>query len=121
MCKVALKTKIEKFNKHFETIGRINLEEQKWLEAMPFEKWVFSHDGDWSDDIMTTNMLEAFNSVLKGACSLLVTALVQLTFFQVNGFFVVRREQGANQLASGGEYTTYVKVGFHEIVLYDYI
>ena len=70
---------------------------------------------------MTTNMLEAFNSVLKGARSLLVTALVQLTFFQVNGFFVVRREQGANQLASGGEYTTYVKVGFHEIVLYDYI
>ena len=38
VCKVALKTKIEKFNKHFETIGRINLEEQKWLEAMPFEK-----------------------------------------------------------------------------------
>ena len=38
VCKVALETKIEKINKHIETIGRINLEEQKWLEAMPFEK-----------------------------------------------------------------------------------
>ena len=79
---------------------------------------------------MTTNMLEVFNSVVKRACSLPVTALVQLTFFRLNIYFVVRREQGVNRLASNEEYTSYVdtkikanmvKAGSHEIVLYDHI
>ena len=60
----------------------------------------------------------------------LITALVQLTFFRLNSYFVVRREQSANRLASNEEYTPYVdakikanvvKAGSHEIVLYDHI
>ena len=47
---------------------------------------------------MTTNISEEFNSVLKGARSLLVTALVQLTFFRLNSYFVAKRELGANRL-----------------------
>ena len=89
MCRAALATKIEKFNKHMNTIGRINAAAQQWLEAIPFEKWTLSHDGGRMYDIMTTNMSEVFNSVLKGARSLLVTALVQLTFFQVNGYLIL--------------------------------
>ncbi|RVX16705.1 Serine/threonine-protein phosphatase 7 long form-like [Vitis vinifera] len=93
MCRAALATKIEKFNKHMNTIGRINAAAQQWLEAIPFEKWALSHDGGRS-------------------------------------YFVVRREQGANRLASSEEYTPYVdakmkanvvKAGSHEIVLYDHI
>ena len=57
---------------------------------------------------MTTNMFELFNSVLKGAWSSLVTTLVQLTFFQINSYFVARRKQGANILASDEQYTLYV-------------
>ncbi|RVX03559.1 Serine/threonine-protein phosphatase 7 long form-like [Vitis vinifera] len=96
----------------------------------PFEKWALSHDGGRRYGIMTTNMLEIFNSVLKGARSLPITALVQLTFFRLNSYFVVRREQGANRLASNEEYTPYVdakinanvvKTGSHEIVLYDHV
>ena len=79
---------------------------------------------------MTTNMSEVFNSVLKGARSLPVTALVQLTFFRLNSYFVVRSEQGVNRLASNEEYTPYVDVkikanvvkeGSHDIFLYDHI
>ena len=51
------------------------------------------------------NMPKVFNSVLKGARSLLITALVQLTFFRLNGYFVARREQGANILESDEQYT----------------
>ena len=58
-------------------IGRINLEAHRWLEAILFEKWALSHDGGQRYEIMTTNMFEVFNSVLKGAWSLLVTALVR--------------------------------------------
>ena len=81
-----------------DTIGRITLEAQRWLENIPFEKWVLSHDGGRRYGIMTTNMSEVFNSVLKGAQSLPVTALVQLTFFRLNSYFVARREQGFNRL-----------------------
>ena len=75
-------------------------------------------------------MSEVFNSVLKGARSFPITALVQLTFFQLNSYFVVRKEQGANRLDSNEEYTSYVnakiktnvvKAGSHEIFLYDRI
>ena len=89
-----------------------------------------SHDGGRRYGIMTTNMFEVFNSVLKGARSLLITALVQLTFFHLNSYFVARREQGANILASDEQYTPYVnaqikarvvKAGSMEIVLDNHI
>ena len=57
---------------------------------------------------MTTNMFDVFNSVLKRARSLPITAFVQLTFFWLNGYFVAKREQGANRLASDEQYTPYV-------------
>ena len=57
---------------------------------------------------MTTNMLEVFNSVLKGTRSLPLTALIQLTFFRLNSYFVARRELGANRLAFDDQFTPYV-------------
>ena len=74
-------------------------------------------------------MFEVFNSVFKGARSLPVTALVQLTFFRLNRYFVVRKEQSYNRLASNEQYAPYVdakikahvvKAGSFEIVLYDH-
>ena len=79
---------------------------------------------------MTINMSEVFNSVLKGARNLPLTALVQLTFFRLNSYFVSRRELGANRLASDEQFTPYVdaqiqgrvvKAGSMEIVLYDHV
>ena len=75
-------------------------------------------------------MSEVFTSVLKGARSLPFTALVQLTFFRRHSYFVARREEGANRLASDEQFTPYVdaqiqgrvvKAGSMEIVLYDLI
>ena len=75
-------------------------------------------------------MSEVFNSVLKEACSLPFTALVQLTFFLLNSYFVARREQGANRLTSDEQLTPYVndqiqgrvvKAGSMEIVIYNHI
>ena len=71
-------------------------------------KWALSHDGGRRYGIMTTNKYEVFNSVLKGARCLPVTALVQLTFFRLNSYFVARSEQGYNILASDEQYTPYV-------------
>ena len=76
VCRVALASTQCKFNKHLATIGRINSEAQQWLEAILFQLWALSHDRGRRYEIMTTNMLEVFNSVLKGARSLPFIALV---------------------------------------------
>ena len=99
------------------------------MEAIPFEKWALPHDGGRRYGIMTRNIYEVFNSVLKGAKSLPITALIQLNFFRLNSYFVVRREQGYDILASDEQYTLYidakikahvVKDGSFELVLYDH-
>ena len=56
LCRAVLETKVEKFNMHMGTIGRINQDTLSWLEAIPFEKWSLSHDGGRRYDKMTTNM-----------------------------------------------------------------
>ena len=45
MCIATLATKVEKFNKHMDTIERINLEAQRWLKAILLEKLSLSYDG----------------------------------------------------------------------------
>ena len=111
-------------------IGRINYEALQWLEAIPFHLWALSQDEGRRYGIMTTNIYKVFNSILKGAHSLPVTALVQLTFFCLNSYFVARRELSANRLASTEQFTPYVdaqiqghvvKAGSMEIVLYDHV
>ena len=130
VCRAAVATTPRKMNRHMATIGRINLEALQWLEAIPLPLWALSHDGGRRYGIMTTNMSEVFNSVLKGARSLPISALVQLTFSRLNSYFVARREQGATRLASDEQFTPYVdgqiqgrvvKAGSMEIVLYDHL
>ncbi|RVW68072.1 hypothetical protein CK203_064579 [Vitis vinifera] len=130
MCRAAMESKVKKLISHMDTIGRINAEARNWLEQIPLEKWALSYDGGRRYGIMTTNMSEVFNGVLKGARNLPITTLVQLTFYRVNSYFTVRREHGANRLASGEEFTPHidakikakvVKAGAHEVLLYDHV
>ena len=130
VCIVALASTERKFNKHMTIIGRINSEAQQWFEVILFQLWALSHNGGRRYGIMTTTMSEVFNNILKGACSLPFTALIQLTFFCLNGYFIARRELGANRLTSDEQFTPYVdahiqghvvKAGSMEIVLYDHI
>ena len=76
VCRAVLETKQCKFNRHMAKIGRINLEVQQLLEAIPLEIWALSYDGGQRYGIMTINMTEVFNSVLKRARSLPITTLV---------------------------------------------
>ena len=76
LCRAVLETKVEKFNMHMNTIGRINQDALNWLKAIPFEKWALSHDGGRRYGIMTTNMSKVLNNVLKRAQSFLITAFV---------------------------------------------
>ena len=65
-----------KFIAIMDEIGKINLEAKKWLENIPMIKWNLVHDGNKCYGIMTTNLFEVFNSVLKCARNLLIIACV---------------------------------------------
>ena len=121
VCRATLASTERKFNKHMTKIGRINSKALQWLEAIPFQLWALSHDGGRRYGIMKTNISEVFNSVLKGDRSLPVTALVQLTFFRLNNYFVARRELGANRLASAEQFTTYVDAHIQGRVVNDHV
>jgi hypothetical protein len=65
-------------------------------------KWALAFDkADYQYGVMTTNISEVFNLVLKGICSLLVYGIVDYTFHKCNVYFVGRWEKARNTLAKG--------------------
>ena len=99
---------VRKFNSTMEEIGRLNPEARQWLERHPLDKWTLAHDGGRSYGLLTTNLSEIFNSVLKGARFLPITACVQLTFYRLVHYFEVRRPLGSSAQANGDAYTPHV-------------
>ena len=72
---------IRKFNANIEKIEAINRNARRWLDSIPTEKWSLAHDGGCRWGITTSNHAEVFNSVLKSARCLPITACVQLIFY----------------------------------------
>ncbi|KAL8533393.1 hypothetical protein ACS0TY_009686 [Phlomoides rotata] len=52
----------------------------EYLRAIDASKWTFSHDGGHRYGVMTTNISEAINSVLKGTRRLPITTIASATF-----------------------------------------
>ncbi|KAJ0615348.1 putative transcription factor interactor and regulator CCHC(Zn) family [Helianthus annuus] len=91
-----------------EEIGKINRKAREWLEQHAFDKWTLAHDGGKRYGLLTTNLSEIFNSVLKGARFLPITSCVQLTFYRLVHYFDVRRPMGSNAQANGDMYTPHI-------------
>jgi hypothetical protein len=58
-------------------------------------------DGGSRYGIMTTNISEVFNFVLKGICTLPVSGIVDYTFHKCNKYFVNRWEKARQSMAKG--------------------
>ncbi|KAL0395932.1 UNVERIFIED_CONTAM: hypothetical protein Scaly_0041600 [Sesamum calycinum] len=58
---------LRKFNCIMEEIKKQNVKAFAYLDQINKEKWTASHDGGWRCGILTTNMSECINRVLKGA------------------------------------------------------
>ena len=99
---------VRKFNAIMDEIRKINSKAHEWLDKHRVAKWTLSHDGGRRCGIMTTNLSEIFNSVLKGARYLPITACVQLTFYRLVNYFDVRRSLGIGAQKSGQLYTPHV-------------
>ncbi|KAL0332950.1 UNVERIFIED_CONTAM: hypothetical protein Scaly_2196500 [Sesamum calycinum] len=53
-------------------------------------QWTLSHDGGWRTGILTINMLDCANGVLKGVRRLPIVAIVQITFHRSVRYFLER-------------------------------
>jgi hypothetical protein len=68
-------------------------------------KWARTHDdGGRRYGDMTSNLVECFNNVLKGARSLPVTAIVEYTFFKLNEYFQKHSEETAKWIGEEMDY-----------------
>ncbi|CAI9297141.1 unnamed protein product [Lactuca saligna] len=99
---------IRKFNSIMEEIGKLNLHARHWLESHPLNRWTLAYDGGRRYGLLTTNLSEIFNSVLKGARFLPITTCVQLTFYRMVHYFEVRRPLGSSSQANGDAHTPHV-------------
>ena len=86
-----MQRQVRKFDRDMRRIEELNPSAADWLKQISVQKWTAAHDGGRRYGIMTTNLSECFNGVLKNACFLPVTALVQLTFYRLVTYFEQRR------------------------------
>jgi len=75
-----------------------------WIDQIQLEKWAQAFDGGKRFGHMTTNLAECTNSVLRGARSLLIFALVKTTFETIKDWFVQRGTKADCMLRAGHIY-----------------
>jgi hypothetical protein len=89
LCKVKEEEKFEARLKELEKI--LNDDAKAWLFDQLLEKFKWAlpfDDGGSRYGIMTMNISEVFNFVLKGICSLPVSGIVDYTFHKCNKYFM---------------------------------
>lgn len=84
-----------KLDYQMERVARINQDAHAWLFSIQVDKSALCHDGGRRYGMMTTNFSDVFNSVLKGVRNILITVCIQMTFYWVNDYFVLRSRAAA--------------------------
>ncbi|XP_070032534.1 uncharacterized protein [Nicotiana tomentosiformis] len=72
-----------KFWRHMESIRQEDERAYHWLMRHELHKWTLHADGGRRWGILTTNVSESFNGLLKSVRGLPVTAMVQISFKQI--------------------------------------
>ena len=103
--RAGMQSQIQKFDKYMRMIENLNPEAVQWLRKIPLDKWTCAHDDGRRYGMMTTNLSECFNGVLKNARFLPITALVQLTFFRLVSYFDGRRAQAEDAINRDERFT----------------
>ncbi|KAL4574700.1 hypothetical protein LXL04_021536 [Taraxacum kok-saghyz] len=84
---------IRKFNSTMEEIGKLNPQARQWLENHPFDRWTLAHDGGKRYGLLTTNLSEIFNSVLKGSFDVKIAHSLR-AFNREKGLFELITQRG---------------------------
>ena len=65
-----------------EELKRLNDKCVGWFAKMDIKKWTQAYDSGFRYGLMTTNIVECINRVLKGARMSPIIALVEETFYR---------------------------------------
>ncbi|KAL0415601.1 UNVERIFIED_CONTAM: hypothetical protein Slati_3392000 [Sesamum latifolium] len=95
-----------------EEIKSQKFEAFTFLDRINKEKWTGSHDGGWRCGILTTNMSECINGVLKGVRRLPVTAIVEMTLKRTAHYFRERALKSGVMLSNSQLWTDFAKKKF---------
>ncbi|XP_047179213.1 uncharacterized protein LOC124846045 [Vigna umbellata] len=76
----------------------------QWIDKIPLQKWSQAFDGGRRYGHMTTNLAECTNSILKGARSLPICALIRTTFERTQSWFVERGLKANSMIQAGHQY-----------------
>ncbi|KAI5677989.1 hypothetical protein M9H77_08939 [Catharanthus roseus] len=93
MWQAEMESKQWKFDRVMCEIQKKNVDAYIYLVKIDLDKWTLLHDGGNRHGIMTTNISEALNSVLKKARVLPLKALVELIFNKLVRYFNQHREE----------------------------
>ena len=78
-----------------------------YLMGESVDMWSQSHDGGRRFGAMTTNILECFNGVLKGARGLPIATLVEFTWNKLVQYFHDRRKEYHFEFSEGKKWSEY--------------
>ena len=108
----------------------MNSEAFQWFIKIFVDKWSLVYDGDQRFGMMTTNLFECFNRVLKNSRFLSITLLVQLIFFRLVFCFDYRHAQVKDALNRSERFTPFAtahlianqfKATSHTVIRFDRI
>ncbi|KAH0641880.1 hypothetical protein KY290_033495 [Solanum tuberosum] len=105
MWRAATAHQVRKFEALMWEIQEENREAYEYLMRIPLNKWTVSHDDGKRWGVLTTNLSESFNGLLKKARGLPVTAMVRLSLEQTVERYT-RRCQTTHQLVEQNELWT---------------
>ncbi|GFP91427.1 hypothetical protein PHJA_001286700 [Phtheirospermum japonicum] len=81
MCfKAGAEPRVTVFHQIFEQIKALDLDAFAYLDGIDKSKWTLSHDGGKWCGILTTNMSDSINGVMKCARRLPINTIVRITF-----------------------------------------
>ncbi|KAK4390068.1 hypothetical protein Sango_2070100 [Sesamum angolense] len=96
-----------KFDRILEEIRGLNEEAFNWLQRIDKAQWTLSHDGGWRTGILTTNMSECINGVLKGSRRLPIMAIAQMTLSQTVQYFLERQTRCHRMMNNNQQWADY--------------
>ncbi|XP_047949355.1 uncharacterized protein LOC125195217 [Salvia hispanica] len=85
--KMGIATKKRKFKKRRRLLRNVNNEALQYLDTVDKEKWNLAYDNRKRWGEMTTNMVESYNNVLRGARELPIKACIDMTFWRTIEWF----------------------------------
>ncbi|XP_062088889.1 uncharacterized protein LOC133795455 [Humulus lupulus] len=92
--KAAIAYRIKEFNKHFDHIRKIYPRVAKYLENdVKFKKWSRAHFGGNRYEVMTTNIVETVNNLMRKAREYPIIAMIDFIISTMGQWFLSRRRE----------------------------